>query len=113
MIFLDLPPIEILESCLSVLGYNTPYELREFSKKNFTNLILEKLNDILIELAPFYPENNQYILPDMAAERIITVLKHLCSAHGFDMKSSERGKKNIIHYRILGPVPHQFVIKFT
>jgi hypothetical protein len=112
-IFIAKPPKEILENALAVLGYTDAYEMREFSKKQLTRLVMTKLQEIFLELAAYYPVDSKHpISLDMKAGDIITVLKHLCEVHGFNMTSRERGKFRVTHYRIYGQMPEEVIVRF-
>jgi len=114
MIFLDTPPITILENALLVLGFRNLYEFREFSKKQLTPLVVSQLQDIFLELIPYYPPNKCAVTMDMKKGNYITVLKHLAEAHGLRLKSRELGKFRVIHYSIeIVKPPEEFVIVFN
>ena len=77
-------------------------------------MVISQLQDIFIDLIPYYPSNKCNVTTDMKKGNYITVLKHLAEAHGLRLKSRELGKFRVIHYslEIVKP-PEEFVIVFN
>lgn len=113
MIFLELPPIHILENALLVLGFRNIYEHREFSKKQLTSLVLSQLQEIFLELIAYYPPQKCSVTLEMKKAQYITVLKHLAEAHGMRIKSREIGKFKVTHYSLdAGLRDESFTVQF-
>lgn len=97
--FITPPSFEILENALEILGYKTPFDPIEFSKKSFTPYVLTQLEIIFVELAPLYIRDNYIELP-LTPRKAIKIINHLCNAFQFKIKARERGHNKTTFYRI-------------
>jgi hypothetical protein len=110
--FRQVPPLDFFETILRHLGFTGLDDRRWFAKED---LRLENLETWLPLLEPFYLpcKAKRYIHGSMNAQRVMTLVRHLCHAHAIQLQTQEKvlkGKKTTL-YQILSPI-HQTLVSF-
>ena len=87
-LFRQPPPKELVEQVLRSCGFQGLHDLRWFSK---AEMRLES-EEWLPELEPYYLpcKARRFLHSDLAGERLITILRHVVRAHGYDLIAQER-----------------------
>jgi hypothetical protein len=97
-IFRELPPWTLVLKLFQRIG--VPTEFPGTFQRETLNLIY--MDDLLAELHPYYKPNKAtvYLERNLGPKEVITVLRHLCEVHGFDIGSKETtrdGKKTVFY----------------
>lgn len=99
-LFRELPPWTFVLKLFHCIGIPSDFP-GTFQRDT---LDLSSTDDILAELHPYYKPNKArlYLERDLGPKEWITVLRHLCEAHGYELSSKEttRDGKKIVFYTI-------------
>jgi hypothetical protein len=99
-LFRELPPWTLVLNLFQKLGVPTEFP-GTFQREA---LQVEHMDDLLAELHPYYKPNKAklYLERNLCPKEWITVLRHLCEAHGYELSSKEttRYEKKVIFYTI-------------
>ena len=89
-VFKQEVPEEIVEKFYRAIGLVDLYDQHWFSKHNFTEDIFKKLDELLIELLPYYMDCKKfYIEREMSFNRYIQVLRQLARNCNMYLESKE------------------------
>lgn len=99
-LFRELPPWILVLNLFQRLGVPTEFP-GTFQRET---LNLEYMDDFLAELHPYYKPNKAtlYLERSLGPKEWITILRHLCEAHGYELTSKEttRDGKKVVFYTI-------------
>lgn len=99
-IFRELPPWTLVLKLLHGLGI--PTEFPGTFQRDALNL--SYTDDLLAELHPYYKPNKAklYLERNLSPKEWITILRHCCEAHGYELTSKEttRDNKKTVFYTI-------------
>lgn len=96
-LFRTIPPKELVERVLQACGLLGLHDLRWFSKDEISFIAAEEW---LVEVEPYYlPCKARRFFyertTEVGAETVITVLRHLVSAHEYRLQTQERLYKDV------------------
>lgn len=97
-LFRELPPWTLVLKLFQRLG--VPTECPGTFQREALNL--ELMDDLLAELHPYYKPNKAtlYLERSLGPKEWITILRHCCEAHGYELSSKEttrNGKKTVFY----------------
>jgi hypothetical protein len=97
-LFRELPPWIFVLKLFQGLGIPTDFP-GTFQRETLTPTAID---DLLAELHPYYKPNKAklYLERDLGPKEWITILRHLCDAHGYELSSKETtrdGKKTTFY----------------
>ena len=99
-IFRELPPWTLVLKLFQGLGVPTEFP-GTFQREA---LQLDHMDDFLAELHSYYKPNKAklYLERELGPKEWITVLRHMCEAHGYELSSKEttRDCKKTVFYTI-------------
>ena len=97
LVFREIPPLEIINQCLSCIGLSGIQDSSQFNKQSIN---LSKFEEVLPFLEPYYlpckASDYLYITP-FTYNNVLTVLRQVLKIHGAVLKYSEKstgGVKN-------------------
>jgi hypothetical protein len=117
-------PLELVLKFLEVIGILGLNDCRWFSKHVFTPAVCEKVDDLIIQLEPYYWNHKQFLVHrDLTPLRYIQVYKHILKSVGYrfdkrDAKGVEVSKKKTLLYRLASESPQpqkeaNFTVEFN
>jgi hypothetical protein len=110
-IFRELPPWTLVLKLFQGLGVPTEFP-GTFQRETLTFVAID---DLLAELYPYYKPNKAklYLERELGPKEWITVLRHMCEAHGYELSSKEttRDGKKTVFYTIQRTVASKVPLK--
>jgi hypothetical protein len=95
-------PDEIINKFVNILGLCNIYDNKWIPTSSFTPEICKKLDDLIVDIVPYYQEHKTYIVTrDMNTRRYIQILRHLVKSKKLQLESKSYGATKGTYYRIL------------
>jgi hypothetical protein len=93
-VFRKTPPIDIILQILSAFGLKSLNDISWFSK---SHIRLQLLEEILLELEPYYMpcKAKEYLYNTLTPLRAVTILRQVLKTQDIHLVSNERGRGNV------------------
>ena len=104
-------PLELIQKFLQLICINGLDDCRWFSKHAFTPHVCEQVDELLVELEPYYYNHKQFLVHrEMTPVRYIQVYKHIVRSVGYkfekrEAKGVEVNKVKTLLYRLASEQP--------
>jgi len=95
-------PDDLMNKFLNVIGLSDIYDNKWIPTCVFTKDVCSKLDEIIIEIAPYYQDHKSYLVTrEMNTRRYIQVLRHLAKSKEIVLESKSYGASKGTYYRLL------------
>ena len=93
-IFRQNPPLDIVLKVLLTFGLSSLYDASWFAK---SHVRLDKLEEVLIELEPYYIpcKAKEYLYTSLTQIKAVTILRQILKVYDIHLQTSERGRGNV------------------